>query len=96
MASSTGSPNTGDFSFQGNPYEINIFGGTFSIDAIVNGSPTFQNLVNGSINIGDANLTDLGVFIPRGVPEPASLTMLGLGAAGLVGYARKRRRAATA
>lgn len=32
----------------------------------------------------------------RAVPEPASLTMLGVGAAGLIGYVRRRRQAATA
>jgi hypothetical protein len=40
-----------------------------------------------------ATADDLKVVIPSAVPEPASLTLLGLGAAGLLGYGWRRRRA---
>jgi len=35
-----------------------------------------------------------GISVFNGVPEPGSLTLLGLGAAGLVGYAWRRRKTA--
>lgn len=52
----------------------------------------FQIYTNGSLN-GYETLS-LTSFRPTAVPEPASLTMLGLGAVGLVGYAWKRCKVA--
>jgi hypothetical protein len=52
----------------------------------------FQIYTNGGYN-GYETLS-LTSFRPTAVPEPTSLTMLGLGVVGLVGYARKRCKAA--
>jgi hypothetical protein len=55
-----------DFTFLGNQYRLDIQGGTWNIQQLVNGMPTFQNLVSGYINIGNNNLTNLRRFIPGG------------------------------
>jgi hypothetical protein len=60
-----------DFMFQGNPYELSLEGGTLAIYPIVNGFPGFNSLVNGTLNIGNGNLSDVSVFTPP-VPEPAT------------------------
>ena len=87
---------TGDFAYMGGNYELVIAGGTFSIDALVAGVPTGNNLVNGTINIGNANLTDGGAFTPvsNSTPEPSSLVLVGIGFAGaVVAFRRKQARA---
>jgi hypothetical protein len=80
-----------DFIFENNPYELQVQGGVFGIVAIQGGFPTFNNLVSGTLNIGNGNLTGVSVFTPSvlpppppTVPEPASVMLLGaalLGAA---------------
>jgi hypothetical protein len=69
-----------DFMFQGNPYELSIQGGTIGIVPIVGGYPTFSSKVNGTLNIGNGNLSDISVFTPAQtpppVPEPATAQLL--------------------
>jgi hypothetical protein len=81
-----------DFLFQGGTYRFNDQGGAFNIRLLVNGVPTGSNLVNGAIDIGDANLTiqdyTPGQTEPQPIPEPVSLLLFG---AGLAGAALRRR-----
>jgi PEP-CTERM motif len=83
-----------DFTFQGNPYELQIQGGSFDIVPIVNGNPGLNSLVNGHI---DLSLTNEQSFTPvtPAVPEPSTWVMLLLGFAGigLMAYRRKSRPA---
>ncbi len=83
-----------DFMFQGNPYEFYISGGTFFIVPIVNGFPGFQNLVSGTLNIGNNNLSGTSVYVPGtptpAVPEPSSLVLLGSGVATAVASLRRK------
>jgi hypothetical protein len=61
---------------------VNLIGG------LANGSSTYFSLE------GDPNaLSGIGVVPNPPVPEPASLTLLGVGAVSLVGYAWRRRKA---
>jgi PEP-CTERM motif len=81
-----------DFLFQGSTHRFNDQGGAFNIRLLVNGAPTGSNLVNGAIDIGDANLTiqdyTPGQTGPQPIPEPVSLLLFG---AGLAGAAMRRR-----
>jgi hypothetical protein len=51
--------------------------------------------INAAIG-GGATYFSIGGTLAPAVPEPGSLTLLGLGAFGLFGYAWRRRRLATA
>jgi PEP-CTERM motif len=81
---SSSSGNAGDFAIVAN-LDNHDFAAPIS-------GAAFQIYTNGGYN-GFETLS-LTSFRPTAVPEPASLTMLGLGAVGLVGYARKRCKAA--
>jgi hypothetical protein len=85
-----------DFTFQNNPYELNMQGGVFNIRLLgANGFPTGNNLVNGHLNIGNNNLTNLTAYTPgseASVPEPASLLLLGTGFMGMAGAIRRKLR----
>jgi hypothetical protein len=63
--------------------------GTSEVITFTGASPTSGPHLNG------LELRDLGPAAPTAVPEPASLTLLGIGALGLLGYGwRKRKQAA--
>jgi hypothetical protein len=47
----------------------------------------------GAGTLSASTFDDFKVVVPATVPEPASLTLLGLGAAGLLGYGWRRKRA---
>jgi hypothetical protein len=73
-----------DFTFDGNQYELNVQGGLWNIQQLVNGVPTLNKLVSGYISIGDASLTNVQPFTP--VPLPSTILLFGSSLAGLVGF----------
>ena len=81
-----------DFTFQGNPYELQIQGGSLSIVPIVNGVPGFNSLANGFVNF---SLTNEQPYTPAvaAVPEPSTWAMMLLGFAGIgvLAYRRKSK-----
>jgi hypothetical protein len=81
-----------DFTYLGNPYELQIQGGSLSIVPIVNGNPTFNPVVNGYVNF---SLTDVQPYaLPVAeTPLPAALPLFaaGTGLIGLLGWRRKRK-----
>lgn len=82
-----------DFNYLGNPYELQIQGGSLDIVPIVNGFPTFQHLVNGFVSGPLTNEQSYTLPPPTvsGVPEPSTWAMMILGFAG-VGFMAYRRR----
>jgi hypothetical protein len=80
-----------DFTYQGNPYELQIQGGSLSIVPIVGGVPTFNSLVNGYV---DFSLSNAQLYMPPAptVPEPSTWAMVlfGFAALGFVGYRRNK------
>jgi hypothetical protein len=81
-----------DFTYNGNPYELQIHGGSLSIAPIINGNPGFNSLVNGFVNF---SLSDVRPFTPVtvGVPEPSSWAMMliGVAAVGCFTYCRTKK-----
>jgi hypothetical protein len=80
-----------DFSFAGNNYVLQIYGGIIAVRLA--SDPVGQSFLNGYINIGDNNVTGQTPFIPQvgAVPEPSTWAMMILGFAG-VGFMAYRRR----
>jgi hypothetical protein len=79
-----------DFAFQGSEYQFRIDGGAITTELLDSaGNPTGGSLINGFINLGDANLTHPTPFTPTPTPIPASL---GLFAAALAALALILRR----
>jgi hypothetical protein len=66
-----------DFLFQGNQYRLDIQGGVWNIQQLINNVPSFHNLVSGYINIGDNNLTNLHPFVPSVIVPEIWLLLLG-------------------
>ncbi|MBV8238252.1 MAG: PEPxxWA-CTERM sorting domain-containing protein [Sphingomonas sp.] len=86
-----------NFAFQGAQYQLQIQGGSLSVVALdAQNNPTFNNLVNGYVNIGDASVTNITSYVPvtgpggGGVPEPATWAMMMLGMFGIGGALRYR------
>jgi hypothetical protein len=81
-----------DFNYNGNPYELQIQGGTWDIVAGDINNPTFNNLVSGYINLSLSNITPYTPPPPASSPGP----LPGAGLAGLAAlvlaslYARSR------
>jgi PEP-CTERM motif len=79
-----------DFTFNGNPYELQIQGGSLSIVPIINGNPGTNSLVNGFVQGPLFNVQPFTPVAP-GVPEPSTWALMLLGFAGL-GFAFRRSR----
>jgi hypothetical protein len=84
-----------DFTFNGNPYELQIQGGSLSIVPIINGNPGFNSLVNGFVNFSLSNVQPFTPVAP-GVPEPATWSLMLLGFAGLGLTASRRTKKSAA
>jgi len=69
---------------------VNVFFSSFP-DTAATGFPTGQNLINGTINIGSANLTNVHTFEPTIVPEPSALASMGIAGVATLGLAWRRR-----
>jgi hypothetical protein len=95
----------------GSGFRVEVTGSPGGIDAYSSGSSTFfsvfppdlNNITALGVNLVSftpAQLTfaidNIVLSAPAAVPEPASMTLLGVGVAGLLGYGWRRRRAAKA
>ena len=87
-----------DFTFNSAQDQLRIQGGSLSVVALDSmGNPTFNNLINGYVNIGDASVTNITSYVPitgpggGGVPEPATWTMMIIGFGAVGGVMRKRK-----
>jgi hypothetical protein len=80
-----------DFTFLGNPYELQIQGTAIDIVPIVGGFPNFSHLVNGHIDLGLTNEQPFTPGVQGAVPEPSTWAMMILGFAGVAFMAYRRR-----
>lgn len=91
-----------DFSLNGKSFEFSMWGKNWDIKTLNSNGVYSQLAASGHLNIGDTGLTNQQVFnqvsepipgpsadLPASVPEPATLTLVGLG---LLGFAATRRR----
>ena len=82
-----------DFMFQGTSYELRFQGPTFSVLQGQNGITGTARFVNGSLLVGNANLTNVSSFDPNAplsTPEPSSVLLVGSGLLGGIGAMRRR------
>ncbi len=86
-----------DFTYNGNPYELQIQGGTLSIVPIIDGNPGFNSLVNGYVDLSLSNVQPYALPVAT-TPLPATLPLFigGLGVIGLLAGRRKRKGPAVA
>ncbi|SCY57259.1 PEP-CTERM sorting domain-containing protein [Nitrosospira sp. Nsp13] len=91
-----------DFSLNGQSFELSMNGKNWDIKTLNSNGVYSQLAASGHLNTGNAGLTNQQVFeqvsepipdpsaeLPASVPEPATLTLVGLG---LLGFAAIRRR----